>query len=199
MQRAMADPIMDIPVGKTLAQRLLRVYPGMTPEAAMRLHLNRTLTDGARPAAQAGAKQQQILPEAMEQLEFYRKFAKTLVCDRNIPKATQVTQHHTVGVLSMLTSITATFPAGTKGLVHLKVHLLGEAGTGETRILPTEYDDREAIALDDGQIRVATLYLVEPGQLYEVTWSNYDGVYAHVVPVVATLIPYSVFLSPRGG
>lgn len=85
------------------------------------------------------------------------------------------------GNKGLVTAVLMHFPAGTSGLVEVRVVKQSTKG-GQDYIVPSLEDSY--IALDDTEFVAAPLsILVEPRDTIRVEWYNYDGGFAHTVPV----------------
>lgn len=86
-------------------------------------------------------------------------------------------QDRRVGVKGIIIAAFMHFPPGTNGLVEVRI-VLG----GTDAIVPSQ--ENTFIALDDETFPATGLSIpVSPGSIVRVEWFNYDGAFAHTVPV----------------
>lgn len=90
-------------------------------------------------------------------------------------------QQRQPGVKGLITGVLMHFPAGCLGLVEVRVVRQSYKG-GEAPVVPSLEDS--FIALDDINFRATSLAIpVEARDIIRVEWRNYDGGFAHTVPV----------------
>lgn len=107
---------------------------------------------------------------------------------QEVPAATSLTKQRSVSMAGAVEAVRVHFPSGTQGLVEVSVLLHKQGSVGAYPIAPSELDDGIALAGGDAVFDGLDIE-VNPGDVLEAEWRNYDGGFAHTVPVEITVFP----------
>lgn len=164
----MPDPT-TIQVSREVAELLRKILPGKTYDEALRTVLSIQGSENvlSRRSESAGAE---VQTKDTRVLDFVLKI--------NPATKNELVARPNVG--GLITAVAIFFPAGASGLVEVQITKISDKA--REKIIPSREDS--VIALDDELFFAQGLSIpIEDRDQIRVEWFNYDGGFAHTVPV----------------